>query len=107
MALLAAQSISLTGNTATYSAVNASDTLTYTNAPRVLHVKNGGGGSITVTIVVPGSTHGQANPDIPITIGAGADKFITGFTSDLAVDGVITVQYSGTSSVTAALLAVS
>lgn len=103
MALLTPQTPPITGATPTYSAVNSSDTIRWTNAPRMLHVKNGSGGSINVTVVVPGSRHGQANPDVVVAVGAGAEKVISGFSSDMAVDGVITVNYSGTTTVTAAL----
>ncbi len=106
MALLNAQSPQITGTTPTYSAVNSSDTLKYTNAPKVLIVKNGGGGSINVTVVVPGSKYGQANPDVVVAVPASGERWIGPFAADMAVDGVITVNYSGTTSVTAALLSV-
>ena len=104
MALLTPKNPKITGTAITYSAVNASDTLRYTNTPSCLLVKNGSGGPIDVTVVVPGTTFGQNNPDVVVTVADGAETAIGPFDKAMAVDGIITVQYSGTSSVTAALV---
>lgn len=106
MALLTQQSLAVTGTTATYSAVSASDSVT-PDSGQLLHVKNGSGASVTVTVVIPGTTWGQANPDIAVTVGAGADKFIPLYPAQAdASTGLITVTYSATTSITAALLKV-
>jgi hypothetical protein len=70
MALLAAQSPTATGLTPTYSLVSASDTVRYVNNRMFLLCKNTSGSANTVTVVVPGSTYGQANPDIAVTVPA-------------------------------------
>jgi hypothetical protein len=105
MALLTAQAPNITGTAMTYSAVNASDTITPGNN-LYLHVKTAGTGT-TVTVVVPGSLYGQARPDVAVTLGTNTDRIIGPLVGDLAdpTTGLITVQYSATTSVTAALLA--
>jgi hypothetical protein len=51
MALLTVQNVTKAGVVPSYSAVNSEDTFKINSARRhILHVKNGGGGSITVTI---------------------------------------------------------
>jgi len=106
MTLLTAQAPVITGIAPSFSAVTSSDTIRHTNAPKILHVKNGGGGSINVTVVVPGTKYGQQNPDVVVAVPAGAERLIAGFTGEMAVDGIITVNYSGTTTVTAALYTV-
>lgn len=71
-----------------------------------LHYKNGSGGSITVTIVVPGnSKYGQANPDVAVAIAAGAEKIIGPLPADLAgTDGLVEATYSGVTSLTVAAI---
>jgi hypothetical protein len=105
MALLSAQAPNITGAAMTYSAVTASDTITPASN-LYLHVKTAGTGT-TVTVVVPGSQYGQARPDVAVTIGTNADRIIGPLVPDLAdpTTGLITVTYSATTSVTAALLA--
>lgn len=103
MALLTHQAPKLSGTTITYVAASAGgDTL---GAVRngVLRVKNGGASPVTVTVVTPGSTqYGQADPDIPVVVAAGAEVAIGPLSDSLAVDGVISVTYSAVTSVTVA-----
>lgn len=108
MALLSAVTASLQGTTVTYAAAGAGgDTFAYGRNTE-FRVKNGSGGSITVTLVVPGNTQfGQAQPDLPITIGAGVEKSI-GLARGLVdgATGTISVTYSAVTSVTVALVTV-
>lgn len=70
-------------------------------------VNNGSGGSITVTIVVPGSTRaGQAEPDITRAIPAGQQFAFGPFYNELAdpATGRVGVTYSAVTTVTRALL---
>lgn len=104
MTLLSPQNVAITGTTATYNAVTASDTLRF-GERLVLHVKNAHASNpTTVTVVVPGSTRGQANPDVAVTVNALSEKFIGPFDIGEATNQVITVTYSAQTSVTAALL---
>lgn len=106
MALLTAQQITITGLNPTYTAVNATDTINFSSDRQFLHVKNGGGSSTTVTVVVPGTERGQAIPDVAVTVAAGGAQLIGPFDSGEAVLNVISVTYSPTTSVTAALLSI-
>ncbi|MDP9183846.1 MAG: hypothetical protein M3P04_13860 [Actinomycetota bacterium] len=103
MALLANQQPKLSGTAITYAAAaGGGDTIGYTPYG-VLRVKNGSGSSITVTVVTPGNTqYSQADPDIPVVVTAGAEVAIGPFPSTLAVDGVISITYSGVTSLTVA-----
>ncbi len=72
-----------------------------------LHVRNAGDSPVTVTIATPGNDkYGQARPDIPVTVPAGADRVIGPFPADLAdpSDGLVAVTYSGVTSVTVAAI---
>jgi hypothetical protein len=74
-----------------------------------LIVKNASGTSDNAVVVVPGSTYGQANPDVtvavPITTG---ERWIGPLTPDLAdpTTGLITITHSQTASVTCAYVRV-
>jgi hypothetical protein len=68
-----------------------------------LWVKNGGGSSITVTVAVPGSTYGQANPDVAETVDASGEALIA--IPHAVADpttGLADITYSGVTSVTVA-----
>jgi hypothetical protein len=104
MALLSQQAPNITGTALTYSTPSASDTIV-PGSGLYLHVKTGGTGT-TVTVVVPGTQYGQARPDVAVVIGVSTDRLIGPLVGDLAdpATGLITVQYSSTTTVTAALL---
>jgi len=105
MATYSVQSPSITGTTPTFSAVSSSDKVHYVGERSFLIVKNGGGSSVNVTVVVPGSTYGQANPDVVVAVPAGAERWIGTFRRDMAdANGDIATNFSATSSVTAALV---
>lgn len=70
MALLTPQSPSATGLTPAYATSAASDTVRYVNNRMFLICKNTSGASNTVTVVVPGATYGQQNPDIAVVVPA-------------------------------------
>lgn len=102
MALLTATTIGVAGTAPTLSAVNSTDTIVADDS-MWLHVNNGGGGSITVTISDGGSTPaGNAASTTARTVGAGAAALfpLTAKTND-PTTGVTTITYSGTTSVTA------
>ncbi len=110
MALISVTDITVAGVTNTLAAVNSSDTFVDDGTGRTyIEVLNGSGGAITVTIpdvktsvVVPG--YGTLVPgDIAVSVANGARKLIGPFTDAYRdASGVVTVQYSGTSTVTAA-----
>lgn len=71
-------------------------------------VRNASGGSINVTVAVPGNdAYGTARPDFVVAVAAGATKAIGPFTSDLEdpSDGLVALTYSAVTSVTIAAVA--
>lgn len=102
MALLTVQAISANGITPSYAAVSASDT--YPNAKTtMLHVKNGGAGTLTITFT---STAGNPPPGTAaankvITVNAGLESMIwldrIGFNDS---NERVTAGFSPTTSVT-------
>jgi phage tail sheath gpL-like len=105
MAQLTPLQIAETGTTAVYTAVNASETI-YPDDRIALHVKNANASPTNVVVVVPGSTYGQANPDITVAVANATEKFIRIPNVPDPATGLITVTYSVTASVTAALVRV-
>jgi len=102
------QQVTITGTTPSYAAVAASDTLV-PDSRGFLIVKNAGGSPDTATVVVPGTTYGQNNPDVPITVPATTgERWIGPMTPELAdpTTGLITVTHSFTTSVTCAYVRV-
>lgn len=102
MATLTSQQVSVLGTTLTQTAAGAGgDKFT---AGTTLIYRNGSGGSITVTVVVPGNTkYGIAAPDYTFAIAAGAMAAIGPLPFDLADPAdsyLISVTYSGVTSLT-------
>jgi hypothetical protein len=90
---LAYQSIGYAGAAITFETPGALGDTVQPNAQGFLWVKNGGGVSTTVAIVVPGTTQGQANPDVSISISAGAERMIGPLVDQLydsSVGGILT-----------------
>ena len=106
MALLSAQAITAPSLTPTYTAVNASDTIT-PDVNLFLHVKNANAAACTVTITDAGTTpagSAATNPTVSVPATTG-DRMIPIFPSYVNPStGLITVTYSVTASVTAALV---
>lgn len=109
MAVLSVQSVVDSGLTPALSAVNSEDTFVDDGSGRTfLEVVNGGGGSINVTVpavqttaVVPG-VGALTISNIVVAVTNGQRRFIGPFTPAYRnSSGIVTVQYSGTSSVTA------
>lgn len=106
MALLSAQAVTKAGLQPVYTAVNASDTITPDNN-LFLHVKNAGGSACTVTLDDGGVTPGGSNPTDPtVTVPATTGDRMIAIPYNFVnpTTGLITVTYSPTTSVTAALL---
>lgn len=111
MALMTLQQITAAGLTPlVYAPANIQDTIEGGGSDRVfLHVKDGGGAPITVTIAalrvtaeVPG-VGPVTVPDIVVVVGNGDEALIGPINSAYAdADGTITVDYSDVTSVTSA-----
>jgi len=108
MALLAYQPIPIQGLNPTYVAAAAGGDTVPMNTRGFLHVKNGSGAAVTVTVVIPGNSYGQPIPDVPVAIAAGGAQFIGPFSSDM-VNATLTgvdVTYSASASVTVAAVTI-
>lgn len=108
MALLAYQQVGITGLNPTYANAGASGDQVVPNPNGFLHVKNGSGASINVTVVVPGTEYGQNRADVVVAVSAAGAKMIGPFPTDLqdASTGQISVTYSSATSVTVAAVRV-
>lgn len=109
MATLAYVQVGIAGTNPGLAAATGGGDKVPVNDRGFLMVVNGGGGSINVTVAVPGNTkYGEANPDKVIAVAAGATKLIGPFPADLAdpSDGLVAISYSGVSSVTVAAVSV-
>lgn len=105
MASLSAQRIATAGTTATYQAASAGGDTAPVGGGLVLHVSNGGGSSVTVTVVTPGTLDGLAIADASVSIPAAGHGFVplTSVYRD-PVTGRANITYSGVTSVNVAVL---
>lgn len=104
MAELTVQQIDRDGTTPSFSnAAGGGDTFD-NDGKTYLHVKNGGAGSITVTINSQKQCDQGFDHDLTVNINAGAEALIGPFPPDRFNDdnGEVNVSYSGTTSVTVA-----
>lgn len=101
---LATQQIARTGVVPSYTSANADGHSVANRGRTFVHVKNGGGGSINVTLVTPVTVGGRAVGDDVIAVAAGAEKMIGPFQESVYnnTDGTVSVDFSGVSSVTCA-----
>tara|TARA_R100001530_G_scaffold126058_1_gene94786 strand:- start:75 stop:419 length:345 start_codon:yes stop_codon:yes gene_type:complete len=112
MAELTVQQITETGGAATYVSANGEGDTADNNGNMFLHIKNGGGGSITVTITalttsVDSGVYGDlTKANASIAVASETEAFIGGFAPAAFNDGngEIAITYSGVSSVTIAAL---
>jgi hypothetical protein len=105
MAELTYQQADIDGVTVAMAAASGGGDTVRANDRGALLVTNGDASSKTVTIAVPGNTRfGQAEPDVAITVAAGATKLIGPFPRALVdpTDGFVHVSYSAVTSVTVA-----
>lgn len=106
MATLAATTAAVTGTTftATAAAGGGDKFLNYGNER--LYSKNGGGGSITLTITPGGTPGGLTLSAVTVTVAAGAEKIVGPFNPQYFNDssGYVNLTYSGVSSVTVAVI---
>ncbi|MFR9796633.1 hypothetical protein ACL02U_12115 [Streptomyces sp. MS06] len=108
MATLSIQAIVADGLDPTYAAASAGGDKVKPGKTTFVHVINGGGASITVTLPTPGNYYGSvANPDLTVTVGASGEQMIpvppTPF-ADASDSGLASITYSDVTSVTVAAL---
>lgn len=103
---ITAQTTTPAGLAATYEAANVAGNSYVLLPNRALHVKNGGGSPITVTVPSTQTVEGLAVPNRTVTVTNGTDKFISLGASSAArqADGSVNIDYSAVTSVTVAVL---
>lgn len=108
MATLTTQTIVAAGLDPTYAAASGGGDKVQPGSHTFLHVINGGGASITVTLATPGNYYANvANPDLVVTVGASSEQMIpvpSAPFGDPADSGLASIAYSGVTSVTVAAL---
>lgn len=109
MALLTATSVTATATNVAGAAVAASDTIAASDIGvngALLNVINGGGGSINVTLLDPGTTGvGNAGTAVAQAVANGADRWFRISPGHVNTATLLaTVTYSGTTSVTYKLI---
>lgn len=75
----------------------------------ILHVKNGGGSPITVTLAATGAVRGQVATSPTVSVPAAGERMIGPLPVELlagAVDGLCAISYSGVTTVTVAAIRV-
>lgn len=104
---LTVQQIVRTGLNATFAAADGTNQNQFANDGRTyLHVKNGGGSSINVTIDTPGSVDGLAVSNLVVAVPNGGERIIGPFPTNIynQTDGNVYVDWSAVTSVTAAAI---
>ena len=103
MATLGYQSSQPTGTALNLVAASAGGDKLPSSDSGALVVRNGGASPVTVTLVTPAQTkYGQADPDVPVVVAAGATTLIGPLPKDLEnpSDGLVAFTYSAVTSVT-------
>ena len=113
MATLTTQSVVATGLTPTYSSAAGGGDKVRPGDRVFIHVKNGGGGSVTVTVddVLSVAPAGAAafDPDLEVVIEPSGERMIGPIVENRfrdTSDGLASITYSGVTSVTIAALRV-
>jgi hypothetical protein len=109
MATLTPVQAKITGAGVTMVAASGGGDKIRADGHTALLVKNSDASSKTVTVAVPGNTQfGQAEPDVPIVMAAGAMTLIGPFPAALSddTDRLVHITYSAVTSVTVVAVAV-
>jgi hypothetical protein len=105
MATLSTQVVALSGLAPTYGAATSGGDKMECGERNFLHIKNGGGASITVTLDATAAVRGQSVADLTVTVPASGERMIGPVTADLfqsPTDGLCAIAYSGVTTVTVA-----
>lgn len=108
MTVLTVQDVTAAGIIPSYAAASTGGDTFANNGRVMLHVKNGGASSITVTIVSAKTCNFGFQHDLTVTIDAGSEKMIGPFAPERFNNdsGLVAVNYSAVTSVTVAALEV-
>jgi hypothetical protein len=107
MATVSVEVVDRDGLAATYNAASGGGDEFAPGRDVFVHIKNGGGSSVTATFTTSAVVEELAVADAAVTVGAGAEAFAGPFPAHLFeddVDGLVHVGWSGTTSVTFAVL---
>jgi hypothetical protein len=106
------QTVTIAGLTPAYTAANVDGHSIVTNGRQFLHVKNGGGAPITVTVQTPVTVKGRAVAEDTVTVTNAQERMIGPFTVGVhdqasgADRGKVYVDFSAITSVTVAAITV-
>jgi hypothetical protein len=100
------QSPVLTGVIPTYTPAIVDGHAFLSTGSTFIHVKNGSGVSVNVTIPTPMKYGGLDVADVVVAVAAGAEKLIGPFNPSMfnQIDGLVHVDYSVTASITIAII---
>ncbi|GAA5078611.1 hypothetical protein [Streptomyces similanensis] len=104
---LTPQRFATTGLAPSYVTPDAAGVSLRSSGKQLLHVKNGSGSSVTVTLKIGKTVEGQSVTSPTVTVAAGADQFFGPFSDNYEQpDGTDTVfvDFSAVTSVTVACL---
>ena len=104
--VLTVQSVTRSGTVPTYGAVDAVNGDEFTNDGRTfIHVKNGAGAPITVTISTPGTVDGLAVAERTVSVTNASEKMIGPFPPGTynQATGEVHLDYSSGTSITIAV----
>lgn len=105
MAALSAQRVATSGTAPTYSSASAGGDTAPVGGGLKLHVSNGSGSAVTVSLVTPGTIDGLAIGDAALVVPAGGHGFIPlTFVYRDPVTGRANITYSAVTSVNVAVL---
>jgi hypothetical protein len=103
MAVLTVQEISRSGLNPSYDSAAAGGDEVPNDEITFLHIKNGSGSSIDVTIQTPGTVDGLAITDRTVAVPASAERMIGPFPAAY-YSSTLTISYSDTTSLTIAAI---
>lgn len=109
MATLTKQTIAPTGIAPTFVAASAGGDKVTPGGDTIIHVKNGSGGSITVTVDSTRPCSFGFDHDLVVAVPAGQERMVGPLPADRyasPTDGLVAVTYSGVTSLTVAAIAV-
>lgn len=105
MATLATQTVALTGLAPAYATAAAGGDKVECGDRNFLHIKNGAGSPVTVTLTSTATVRGQAAANVTVSVPAAGERLIGPLQPDLLLnqsDGLCAVGYSSATSVTVA-----
>lgn len=107
MAILATQAVALAGLNPTYSTAAGGGDKVECGDRNFIHVKNGAGAPVTVTLTSTATVRGQVAANVTVSVPAAGERLIGPLQPDLLLnqsDGLCAVGYSSATSVTVASL---